>query len=593
MSHAVLREKIRAGVSPSTSRQRHLALAYGYLHAEASDPARGAWHLGQAGDAVGATQYLLRAADQAEQALAFERAAQLYALALEHMENGPEADAVRARLAEAYAFAGRGPDAAEVFLACAASGTPAARSSFTLKAAEQLLRSGHTERGLALLKELAQSLGVRVARRPWQAITSILRHGCLIAMRGLTPRTHLEGMSNVESVTLDVLWSLTSGLGLTDVIRGCDMQTRHLLLALRCGHREQAAMSMAGTAASVTAFLGRESSVSQALRARAHALATDAPSPGTRAVVASFDTMAALLRGDWAQAKELGALADVLLRGARRAMAWEQANNDSMVTTAALLCGEWERLVQQATHLPQLVDEARRRGDIHTLHFHLNGVHLGHLALDRPHAENALYEEIFSCLPPGYYLPHLSYLLARIDTALYRGDIWGAHATMQSDWPALSQSLMLRVAHLRVLAYHARGRASVAAATLTTTGQAACEAEALDAAKRLELTGKAWAAGLAAALRAGVATVNRDEREALRLLDIATQVLERVGMAHLVAACRYRRAQLTVGTEALVLREMAEAWARRVGVVEFSRTVRCTCPWKLVVVQARDLIAAQ
>jgi hypothetical protein len=259
-------------------------------------------------------------------------------------------------------------------------------------------------------------------------------------------------------------------------------------------------------------------------------------------------------------------------------MAWERGYNDSMVTTAALLRGEWDRLVRQARQLPQLVDEARRRGDVHTLHFHLNGVHLGHLVLDRPQAGDELYAEVLRCLPPGYYLPHFFYLLARVDTALYRGDIAAAHTSMQSDWPALSQSLMLRLSHLKVLAYHARGRVSVAAATRVTAEREARLSEALDAAKRMERTGRPWASGLAAALRAGVATVNRDDREALRLLDTATRVLERVGMAHFVAACRYRRAQLSMETEARVLREMADAWGKRVGVVDLSRVVDVLVP---------------
>jgi hypothetical protein len=576
--HDALRPEICDRIPAEAQRERHLALARCYMFEDGADAARAGWHLAQAGETLAAARYLLRAADSAEQALAFDRAAQLYAEALTHLPDRGEDDGIRLRLARAYAYAGRGPEAADAYLTSAASAPVEQRPHLRLRAAEQLLRSGHTDRGLTLLEDLARSLGAEVAHRPWRAIASLLFSGGRIAMAGLRPRARARPPSARDVLVLDVLWSLAAVLAMTDVVRGCAMQARHLQLALRYGDGERAAMSMAANAASITTVLGRESIVTRALQRRAHALASALPDETLHAVIACMDTVAAVTRGEWALASELGAIAERLLRNTRREMAWERALNDSMLVTAALFRGDWERLVSQAVQLPRLVDEARRRGDVHTLQLHLNGVHLGHFVRDRPDACDELYGEVFSYLPAGYYLPHFLYLLARADTALYRGDSAAARSSIEGDWPALSRSFMLRVPHLAVLAFHLRGRVAVAAASHEPAASQQLCLEALAAARHLDRTHVSWAPGLAAATRAGAETLAGRRDGALDQLAAATRILERHGMAHLVAACRYRRSQLMTGAESHALRGMADAWARRVGIVNMARVCAVLVP---------------
>lgn len=50
-------------------------------------------------------------------------------------------------------------------------------------------------------------------------------------------------------------------------------------------------------------------------------------------------------------------------------MAWERSFNASLGRTAALLLGDWRRLIEHATQLPELVQEAKARGDVPALHF--------------------------------------------------------------------------------------------------------------------------------------------------------------------------------------------------------------------------------
>src|SRR5205085_11522387 len=119
-------------------------------------------HLAAAGDSASAARHAELAADRAANLLAFERAASLYREALRLGE--PTGDARRAlelRLAAALADAGRGPEAADVFLRAADGADPATRLECRRQAAEQLIITGHLDAGLAALEQLLAEIGVK------------------------------------------------------------------------------------------------------------------------------------------------------------------------------------------------------------------------------------------------------------------------------------------------------------------------------------------------------------------------------------------------------------------------------------------------
>ena len=101
-----------------------------------------------------AAEYVTRAARQASEALAFDRAARLYLVALNLSTAGKETRALRVSLGDALANAGRGAEAAEVFIAATRGASAAENLELRRRAAEQLLRSGHVDRGLAAIRDV-------------------------------------------------------------------------------------------------------------------------------------------------------------------------------------------------------------------------------------------------------------------------------------------------------------------------------------------------------------------------------------------------------------------------------------------------------
>src|SRR6185295_13229847 len=116
-------------------------------------------------------RYSERAADEAAAALAFDRAARLYRQALElHSLEAPERRQLQARLGEALAAAGRGPEAAAAFLAAAEGATVAEALDLRRRSSEQLLISGHIDEGLGALDQVLRAVGLRMPATPRRAL---------------------------------------------------------------------------------------------------------------------------------------------------------------------------------------------------------------------------------------------------------------------------------------------------------------------------------------------------------------------------------------------------------------------------------------
>ncbi len=218
-----------------------------YSQSGSVDPEILAIHYRGAGQTVQACEYYSIAADQAAAALAFDRSARLFRVAIELHQGPPvQAGALWRRLGDALANAGRGNEAAQVYAKAAETATAAETLELKRLASTQLLLSGEVENGLALLRTLLRPLGLsmpQTARRAW---LSLFWHRFLLALHGLKFRKRDE--SQISAMTLariDLCWSAVAGLSMSEPIRGADFQTRGLLLALRAGEPLRIARAMA------------------------------------------------------------------------------------------------------------------------------------------------------------------------------------------------------------------------------------------------------------------------------------------------------------------------------------------------------------
>src|SRR5262249_6151007 len=142
-------------------------------------------HAQAAGDRARAAELAAQAGEQAIAAAAFDRAARLFALALELAgQNGADAGGLLRQLGDAQAGAGRGRQAADSYLR-AADLDPANAQDLRQQAAEQLLRCGDTDEGVVILKALLRPLGWRVARRLPAMLASMLARRAQLGLRGL------------------------------------------------------------------------------------------------------------------------------------------------------------------------------------------------------------------------------------------------------------------------------------------------------------------------------------------------------------------------------------------------------------------------
>ncbi|HWM85788.1 MAG TPA: protein kinase, partial [Kofleriaceae bacterium] len=253
--HDRIRMAVVATLSEAQQRECHLALADALESGERPDPEALAVHLLGGGAVERGIEYAIEAAGKASAALAFERAAVFYRLAIDAL--APEEISrrrLRAALGDALGNAGRGVDAAAEYLA-AAEGIPAAEAlELRRRAAEQLLRCGHLDDGLRALETVLGAVGMKLAPSPRRAMWSFLRQRGRARIRGLRYRERDPSQVSAERLTrVDICWSVAAAIGVIDTIRGLDFQTRHLLLALKAGepYRISRALAIEGVYSSL------------------------------------------------------------------------------------------------------------------------------------------------------------------------------------------------------------------------------------------------------------------------------------------------------------------------------------------------------
>ncbi len=183
--HDRVRESVAAAVGDSDRPRYHGRLAV-VLEAAGADSQLLMRHQEAAGDDERAAVTALRAAHEADEALAFDRAAELYRAALRlGFPDGADRRDILWQLAEALTNAGLGADAAPVYIEAAAGADPATMLEGYRRAAEQYLMTGHLEQGLETLRKLLGEIGAGYPASPGRAMASLLATRTWLRVRGL------------------------------------------------------------------------------------------------------------------------------------------------------------------------------------------------------------------------------------------------------------------------------------------------------------------------------------------------------------------------------------------------------------------------
>lgn len=385
---------------------------------------------------------------------AFDRAAQLYRMFLELPRE------LKAKLGEALSHAGRGAEAAEAYAAASVGADAAESLELQRRSAEQLLRSGRIDEGLAALWGVLSAVGLKLAKTPRRALLSLLLRRAQLRLRGLKFRERpASAISQDELTRIDTCWSAVLALSMVDTLRGAEFQTRHLLLALDAGEPYRIARAVAVEAGLVATAGGTSRNRTEQLVRVAETLSRRIGSAHAVGLATWCAGVAAYLSGNWRRGHHLNSLALEVYRERCRGVVWEVASAQAFSLWSLFYLGQISEISKQ---VPALLDDARERGDLyHATNLSASHTNMIWLAADDPTGARTVVETAMrNWSPAGFHLQHYYQLYALTQSELYRGDVREALRRVIHDWPKLVRSHLLRIQLVRIESLFLRARAA-------------------------------------------------------------------------------------------------------------------------------------
>lgn len=523
----------------------------------------------KASDVEKAAQYAIKAADEAMESLAFERAAFFYRMALVDTHREDLAQRLRVALAEALYNAGMGVEAATAHLEAAKGGSRAVALEQQRLAAESYLRAGHIDEAVETFKQVLLAVNLGFASTSRRSLARLLASRVLLRLRGLGfQQRDASKLSPETLLKIDVCGSCALGFGINDSIRGAEFQTKHLLLALSAGepNRVGNALSLEAVYRALDGPSARETT--QGLIDRARALADELNNPLANALIASAQALLHYQCGEWRSGLNFfDRAAQIYLRECRGHQS-AACQAERLATDALFFLGE---LKEFATRVPAILRAAEDRGDQHGMTDMRTGCPNA-AWLVRDQVEQARFEcergeKQWS--DRSFFLQHYYAVLAHTNIDLYEGKGASALARCDAMWPSLKRSFLLRVSVVASQAEFLRGRALVlAAAQSTGSEQRALLSRLGKVSKSLShkrlLAAKPWSQ-----LLAGQAALLRDRpTEARDRIALAHQGFVDAGMALCQQASAGLLGKLLDGSEGAALDDGMIHWMHGQGVVE-------------------------
>lgn len=532
--HNLVRAVVLEGMPPEVRRAHHAGLAQALELAETPDAESLSLHQEGAGDPERAAIWALRAARQAERALAFRHAAGLYRRYLALAGPGSVRGDAELSLAESLANSGDGRAAADAFLA-AANAQPENALSLRTRAAEELMMSGHLDAGLGLAATLLGEVGLGLEASSLVAVSTTAWRRLRLRLRGVRPGGGEQTAAEVER--LDVCWAMVTGLQCIDPIRSSAFQAKYMLLALDLGEPTRIARGFAAEAAAMS-LRGERSLVEGLERAdRAKAMAEHLDDAYLLALTAQERGTLYGRCGRWREAvAEFNAALAVLATHCPGA-AWERSTSELSMVDQLVYLGDVAQIAQVAD---RVLRDGTASGNLYQLTIAMRPLHLVRLAADEP--DRALREvtAAISGWPAEGRMQHFNACWALSQVDLYAGRASDALRRLEASWDGMRWSMMLTIECVRVEMTHARGRARLASASGDDATERLAGADR-DALSLLEEAAP-WAHPLGLLLRAGVRNA-RGERPVDDLV-AAEREFDALGMALYAAAARRRLAEL-------------------------------------------------
>jgi hypothetical protein len=450
--HDRVRRAVLEGLSDAVRRQRHRALAQALSTLGEGHGERVAYQWRCAGEDAKAARYCAQAAELAFRALAFKRAARLYAEELTEPDefNRDEQFALRVAYARALSCAGFASRAAEVCLEAAATRSGEEARTLRRQATLLMLRSGHIEQGLELADSVLHEIGLARPSTPVRAIARLMWERARLAGRGLDARVGQPDATQAE--TLELLWAVAPSLAFVDFLGGSALQSLYTRMALRSGDLQHVVRSLTVEAMlRGTMDAPPQDQVSRIL-ARVRQLADGkTETPYVRAMAQMSHGYVHWMNFRLGEATAQLVQAERLLRDACVDVGWELTN-----ARLGLLNALWNagRLWKHDELARDWLRDARDRGDRYA-RTQLLYLGLGYqlsLRHDVPEAAEQALMQGLKGWPEEFQLPHWGQYIGRLLVELYKGE-GGSYELWRATWPRLRRSQLLRAPKLAFLSY--------------------------------------------------------------------------------------------------------------------------------------------
>jgi len=563
--HDRIRETLLSLLQPSAMEAHHLRLAMTLRAVSYPDPEVLAIHYREAGWYPEASRYFALAGDQSVGVLAFDRASALYRLAIElGSDEAAGSRALRIKLGDALANAGRGGEAAGEYLAAAIDDS-AESLDLRRRAAVQYLITGHVDQGLETLRGVVGAVGMRIPRSSWKTLSSLLFERAWVRLRGVSCSAGPPGLASQRDLTrIDICWSASIGLSIIDPIRGAVFQARSLRYALRAGEPRRIVRALAMEAAHVACggrpFSRRTAHLLQA----AEFAARLAPEPYTQGMLQLARAISAYLEGRWKEARTFAEPAEAIFRDQCTGVAWEIDTARIFALWSLNYLGEIGELRRRWS---ELMRDAKERGDMY-----MTGT-LGTLMMaivrvaddDLESGQDELRQVSRLWSRQGFHIQHHNCVLASCLISLYRGDNAETWERLEMLRPTYARSLLLRVQTIRIELYRFRARGALAASRVADYPGRLVQ-EAVRTVRSLEREDFPAAAAHALSIRAQIAASRGASFAARSLFEGAICAYRELGMSLFAAATQRGLGSLLGGDEGMALVAEADQWMTSQGI---------------------------
>jgi hypothetical protein len=279
--------------------------------------------------------------------------------------------------------------------------------------------------------------------------------------------------------------------------------------------------------------------------------------------------------GEWRKSSELCDRAYEQLETRCKGVVWDLNTAQAFSLSSLVYLGE---IREMSRRMPAMIAAAEAKGNLSALtqlKTRLNVVSLA--AADPAKARRDVRDTMSRWSQEGFHRQHFNALRARVQIELYAGDGESAYRHMTEVWPALKDSLLMRVQVLRVEAHYLRACAALALAA-TTGERGALLRDARRSACRIERERMAWCRPLASLANAGIAALDGDRARAIDGYRRAAELLDASDMRLYAAAARRRLGELQGGETGARLVAEAESRMARQEIRDPAKMMRVMVP---------------